>query len=201
MSERRPFPHVVLDSFLSGGLLQEVVASWPAPDWPGWIEDDPRQPGKRVSDLATPLPDAVGDVLQWVALCDPASRMGMYGTVYDLGCWAAGLSEMAPGSALGLHQDAQAHGRLGLSRVVSCVVYVHEHWQRDWGGELCLCANDGNPAVRLACRPARLVCFASRGAWHSVAAITGPVPRRTITLQGYSGPAPAGARRRAHFGE
>lgn len=192
----QPCDPVVVDFFLPRGLLEAVINSWPAPDWSGWMEDDPRQPGKRVSDLATPLPDPVGDVLRGISLTNPASGLGLVDVVYDLGCWAAGLSEMAPGSFLGAHQDAQAHGRLGLLRVVSCVVYVHDGWHSTWGGELCL---GEDSALRLACWPGRLVCLATRGVWHSVGTVTGPYPRRAIVLHGYGPPAGQQARRRALF--
>lgn len=184
-----------LDGFATGDELAEVAASWPADDWPGWVRYGGPQEGKRASDASTPLPYFCARLLARMASCCPAHHLlGIYRSVPDLSLWGGGLHEMAPGSELPPHLDADGHPRLGLLRAWSAVLYVHEVWRPGDGGELVLLGKGGRSVTPV---PGRLVAFDCRDRWHAVTKTL--VARRSLALFGYL-PDPAGGERpRAEF--
>jgi hypothetical protein len=201
--EQTPFPHAILDDFVAPEMLEECLASWPAEDWPGWAPPNDRQPGKRVSDTSTAIPLPCARLLWHMAHAylgpDIPSRQDMMWDLTSL--HGAGLFEMAPGSSLRRHMDAEAHPHTGLKRVVSVVLYLSE-WEPSSGGELLLypwpVENEG-VEVKVEPRQNRLVAFRTMGAIHGVAPITALQSRRSLSLFGYYQIAAPSARRRALF--
>jgi hypothetical protein len=197
-----PFPHLVLADPLPAGLLRAAGASWPTPDWPGWVVYDTGDHRKRAGDLATPLPPPCGALLHALALLPVGEWFGLPGLVPDLGLYGGGLHEMVPGDEVGPHRDADRHARLGLERVLSVVLFVHREWRDEWGGALELLTPLRCPRVRLRPTPGRLVAFDCRGAYHRVTPVTCPPghARHSLALW-YYGPAAAGTgeRTRAQF--
>lgn len=180
----------VIDGLFSNELLVAANSSWPHADWPGWVLNDPRQPGKRVSGLADPLPRACAVLLAQMALLPQGN-----GLIPDLGLWGAGLHEMPVGTSLDRHLDADVHGRLGLSRKLSAVLWIHDQWHREWGGEL---AFDSGLIVQP--MPGRMVLFDSQGEWHCVNRITAPATLRlSLAMFWYSSTAPKNSSTRAFF--
>lgn len=197
-----PFPHRVFDDYLGAGLLADIAASWPAPDWPGWVSYDPRFEHKRASDLTTPLPRAAGLALYRLAADALGPLVGRPFAVPDLSLWGGGLHEVLPGAGgLGCHLDASVGPRLGLRRAWSAVLWVHPRWAPSWGGELVLHGPDRLPVALIEPRPGRLALFAcSDASWHSVRPVRGMAPRRSLALFGYEeGPASPHERPRALF--
>lgn len=183
-----PCAHAVLDGFLSPAELQDLARAWPPASWPGWHRYDDAWHAKAASDTRAPLPAAVGEVLARLAGLAVGSWLGLGPLVPDLGCWGGGLHELGPGGLVGRHQDAEVHGRLGLLRVLSASLYVHEHWQPGWRGELVL----GDREAVLQPLPGRLVVFDARGTWHEVRPVCCPAgqARRSLALFWYAaGPA------------
>jgi hypothetical protein len=196
-----PFPHLALDGLFPPSLLRQAHASWPAADWPGWLPPDPRFRGRR-QDPRAPLPPPCGELLGLVAALPVAALLGLPAAVPDLGLWGGGLHESGPGDSLPRHLDADRHPVLGLARVASAALYVHPEWQEGWGGDLLLGdgAQSARPGARIAPLPGRLVAFAcADDAWHAVAPVTGPAPRRSLALFWYAPTSGPGRRPRAYF--
>lgn len=162
--------------------------SWPKT---GWVEYG----NKQASDLATPIPVDCAKLLARMALLPVAQWLpSLPPIVPDMGLYGSGLHQMPPGSWLDWHLDSDTHGRLGLARVLSAVLWVHPRWDDDWGGELCL-----ESGITVLPKPGRLAIFDCREAWHSVAKITGPAQRRSLAMFWWSLDAGAGKRLRASF--
>lgn len=189
-----PFPHHVIDDFLSPEDCLAISASWPSRSWPGWVRYDPRFERKLASDLTTPLPWTVGLALLRMAQADLGALVGQPGAMADLSLWGGGLHEILPGAGgLGCHLDASVSPRLGLRRAWSAVLWVHPSWCPSWGGKLVLHDTSRKPVVRIEPRPGRLAVFATGDtSWHSVRPVTGSRPRRSLALFGY-GPGGPGA--------
>lgn len=182
----QPYPHAILDGVASRDLLRGLSEHWPDPEWPGWVNYDPLIERKRASDLATPLPPSAGSLLALLASMDLGQLVLKLNTVADLSLWGGGLHEIPPGGHLGCHLDASHHPRLGLARAWSAVLWVHTRWESEWGGQLILHDSGRRPAIQIDPLPGRLAVFATSGpAWHSVAPVKGPRPRRSLAIFGY----------------
>jgi len=78
----------------------------------------------------------------------------------------AHMAHYPPGGAYDIHCD-QPHGR--DSRVLTYVIYLHENWQPEDGGELVIYSGpEGEEIQRIEPRPGRVVFFKSREIWHQV---------------------------------
>lgn len=197
-----PFPHSVTDGFLGGDEIRAVNDAWPEADWSGWVRYDQRYEAKAASDLTTPLPAACTAILWRMARLDALASLGFRRrAVADLSLHGAGLHEMPAGPGLGLHLDACRHPRLGLRRLASAVLYVHDQWEESWGGQLELWEGRREARVRIDPTPGRLVVFATEDAYHAVAPVVCPAgrSRRSLALFFYGPPAEETARARALF--
>lgn len=185
---------VVRDDLFSPDLIRTARESWPAADWPGWVRYDPKTQCKRASDLSTTIPAACGLLLTQMAALPVRDWFGGE-LISDLGLHGAGLHEMPRGEGLLHHFDADTHARLGVARVLSGMLYVHEYWPSTWGGALAF-----NGAM-IEPRPGRLVIFDSRDAQHAVGAVTCPdgICRRSLAMFWYAANPGPGTRVRAHF--
>jgi hypothetical protein len=189
-----PSPRLTLDGLFPAALVRAADVAWPAAEWPGWLPPDPRFRGRR-QDPRAPLPSPCGELLGLMAALPLAALLGLPAAVPDLGLWGGGLHESGPGDSLPRHLDADRHPVLGLARVASAALYVHPEWRDGWGGELLL-----GGGARVAPLPGRLVAFATGDdAWHAVAPVTGPAPRRSLALFWYAPAAGPGRRPRALF--
>lgn len=182
---------IVLDDFLV------APCTWPAADWPGWIQYVGADHFKRASDLATPLPTECSILLARMASLPVRNWFPDAGPLLpDLSLHGAGLHEVGPGPAVGRHLDADTHARLGLRRVLSGALYVHECWEDLWGGRLVL-----ESGVIVSPRPGRLLIFDAREEWHRVEPVTCPagVARRSLAMFWYAAEKGEGKRMRAGF--
>ncbi len=199
-----PFPHLILEDSTvhDNDLIASVNQSWPIPDWPGWMRYDTDDHTKSASDLSTAIPPVMSECLRRLALLPWSEWMGQDGLVPDLGLWGAGLHEMRPGESVGRHLDADHHPRLGLERRLSVMLYVHQHWEDDWGGELKLWDMMTGPTVWIRPHPGRLVALDTRGpSYHSVAPVRCPegLTRRSLCLFFYGPQSATFTRARAKF--
>lgn len=196
--ETLPYPHLVLDRFVSDEQLRYASYYWPDKGWSGWVLYNGPQEGKKASDLSASIPEVYSCMIAEMALLPIGDWLGEPDTVADLSLHGGGLHEMPCGCRLGLHEDADTHPRLGLARVWSAVVYVHP-WECH-GGDLLFTSPGGDVLKRIAPVPGRLVAFDSRGTRHAVAAVEGNSPsRRSLALFGYSASPGSRNRLRSHF--
>ena len=198
-----PFPHVVLDDAIPDDLLKRVRASWPATDWPGWVSYGHTAHRKRASDATSALPPACGEALAWLAALPVPAWLGLPAdTVPDLSLWGAGLHELGCGAVVGRHLDADVQPRLGLERRASVLLYVHERWEDDWGGDLRLLWPDRSRVAPLAPGPGRLVAFATTDdSYHEVAPVLCPdrLSRQALAMFWYGPARSPSSRPRACF--
>lgn len=189
----RPVPHVIAD--FPESVARAAREAWPAADWPGWVAYQSACEDKRASDLTHPIPGPCALLLAKMAQFPVAYFFPETQLIPDLSLHGSGLHEMVAGKGLGQHLDADTHIRLGLERVLSAVLYVHEAWDSSWGGELMLAD------ARIAPLPSRMVIFDCRRIPHAVAALTCPedVSRKSLALFWYAPAAGTGNRLRAAF--
>ena len=187
---------IALDGLFPPEMVRAACDWWPVPSWPGWVNYDPKYECKRASNLTDGLPPACSIMLARMAMLPVSQWFGVAALLPDLSLWGAGLYDMPAGGGLGRHLDADTHKRLGLRRELSAVLWVHDEWRPDWGGEVCL---DGGLTVLP--MSGRFLAFQCGQEWHEVKPVSCPagVTRKALAMFWYAPVAGDGRRPRAVF--
>lgn len=86
----------------------------------------------------------------------------------------AGLHLSGDTSFLQTHCDYQIHPRLlGKERRLNAILFMHHHWEKEWGGELLLCDMNGKAIMEIEPKPGRMALFeCGANSMHGVRVIT-----------------------------
>lgn len=184
-----------LDDVIPQTLVNAVAATWPRDDWPHWHRYHDRTADKYATKDASRITDAAKLVIGIMAEMD----VGCNECFPDLDLHGAGLHMLKPGGFLGLHLDGAKHPLTGWSRIANAVLFIDD-WLPEWGGELQMCRENGETLQSVSPRKGRIAVFETTPtAWHRVTSVTGPAPRRTLSLFWWSQGIPDSDRDRALF--
>ena len=133
-----PFPHIVLDSFVSPDILRTVVHEFPKPET-GRFHDAFSQlktdythekiRSAYIHDLFSALNSA--------AFLNFLEKMtGIKGLISDARFVGGGLHETRRGGHLSIHADFNLHPIMKLRRRVNLILFLNESWDDSWGGKL-----------------------------------------------------------------
>ena len=187
-----------LDNVIPAELLRAVAATWPRDDWPHWHRYRDQTADKFATKDADRLPPAAKLVIAELAKLSISDLLGIDDCFPDLDLHGAGLHMSTPGGFLGCHLDGATHPLTGWSRIANAVLFIDD-WQPEWGGALQMVA-DGHVTSECIPQRGRIAMFAtSDTAWHQVSKVTGPKPRRTISLFWWSEVPAESTRDRAEF--
>lgn len=157
--------HIVLDNWLSPGLLRAVAETWPHANSTHWHAYRDKNSVKLASRSWEGIPRAASLALDRMAEIDVESLLGLSDAFPDLdGLNGAGLHQMSDGGFLGLHLDAESHPLRPWIRAASGVLYLDDCD----GGELELCDDAGNAHESITPKRNRLALFTCPGQWHRV---------------------------------
>ena len=142
----RPFPHIVMDDFLPGDVLDEVLDEFPALKQLDWETFDSALERK----LATKDDSAMGEAtrhllaeLNSAAFVDFLQRLtGVEGLVPDPHFIGGGLHQIERGGHLKVHADFNRHPGTGLERRLNVLIYLNRDWKEEYGGALELWSRD-----------------------------------------------------------
>jgi len=126
----KPFPHVVIDDFLSKETLKAINAEWPD----RWVKEQGSFQRKWSSEELTPTSRKVVDSVT-PEIAETAT--GLTGLFKDPDNFGSGLHCIPHGGFLKMHVDFNVHPK-GWHRRVNMLIYLNEKWDNSWGGELCL---------------------------------------------------------------
>lgn len=134
----RPFRHWIVDGVLPEEMLRAVDREWPTLQWRHWLNYGGEHALKLTSkDRSTIKPPALNALDELCKL--PMSEMtGVRRIFPDYDFHGAGLHTMPRDGFLERHLDSNYHPQTGWFRRLSVVLFVNEHWEQSWGGELCL---------------------------------------------------------------
>jgi Rps23 Pro-64 3,4-dihydroxylase Tpa1-like proline 4-hydroxylase len=138
--EAKPFPHIVVDDFLSPNLLDAVLAEFPKPGQIRWQEFD----NAREVKLASAKEATFGPVtrllfyhLNSMTFLEFLSGVtGIPDLIADPSFDGGGLHQILPGGKLGIHADFNKHPKYGLDRRLNLILYLNKHWREEYGGHL-----------------------------------------------------------------
>lgn len=147
-----PFPHAVLDDFLPARVADRLLAAFPGPDDPVWLDwrrrnrvHQPMKQGIGHADRLDAQPSRgrhawlrhVLDTFNSSAMIRFVERLtGIPGLVPDPHFVGGALHQILPGGRLAIHSDFNLHPTLKLYRRVNLLLYLNRDWREGYGGAL-----------------------------------------------------------------
>lgn len=176
----QPFPHTVIDDFLSPETVRQINAEWPR-EWT-------KEAGKNNNKWHTQnIPDCVKEVISAIDIGMVEQATGITGLFADAELFGAGLHCIPPGGFLKMHCDFNVHPK-GWHRRVNMLIYLNERWEDSWRGQLQL-GLDWD-AIKIAPIGGRCVIFETTDStWHGhpePLACPPDVQRRSLALYFYT---------------
>ena len=149
-----PFPHILLEDFISRDVVRRVLAEFPGPEQDlKWRRVDlVSGTGEPVQDRKLGFADVqqMGDTLRellWELNSGTFLRFlekltGIEGLIADPHMQGGGIHQVLPGGVLAVHADFSNHPRFNLDRRINVLLYLNEDWPAEYGGELELWSSD-----------------------------------------------------------
>lgn len=183
--ESSPFPHVVIDNFISAETVKAINEQWPQ-DWC-------KEKGKGSYKWNTQkLPPAAQSVVDSIDIKMIEEVTGIQGLFADPELFGAGLHCIPKGGFLKMHTDFNGHPK-GWWRRVNVLIYLNEVWEYSWGGHLQLGLEDN---IEIPPIGGRCVIFeTNEESWHGhpePLACPEGVQRRSLALYYYTKDVPPG---------
>jgi hypothetical protein len=133
-----PFPHVVLDEFVSPELALALSQAFPPVDSIDWIERDNENNRRRYQHDETKLPLLLREMLremnarQFILFLETLT--GIDNLLPDPYFVGGGVHVSTRGDFLNVHADFNWHHKLQAHRRVNALLYLSEPWDDSWGG-------------------------------------------------------------------
>ena len=215
--ESAPFPHIVIDNFISPELVSELNKGFPDPDPnkqtrnnSAFVDDTNHVPaqkqkvGLREELDFTPLMRHLFWELNSPSFTKFMAHMtGIPNLLPDPKMLGGGTHQTLPGGLLRVHADFNIHRIFLLDRRINLIIYMNEDWQEEYGGHLELWDKDVTQCVnRILPIAGRCVIFSTGSeTWHGhPQPLTCPEgrARRSIALYYYTNGRPEHEQRPRH---
>jgi hypothetical protein len=192
----RPFPHVVIDHFLSDAFCAEICRQFPPFSETAALNEDGRVGGKAVQEKVRGLGPAFG---QMDDLVQSKDFLGLIGRItgiehlrYDPWYFGGGTHENRQGQDLDPHIDFNYHPLTRQHRQLNLIIYLNPEWQDGWGGSLQLHRDPKLPPqadeiVTVTPLMNRCVIFeTSERSWHGFRRIELPPDRKQLSRRSFA---------------
>lgn len=139
-SQAEPYPHLVIDNFFADSTAAEMVENFPSNDWDGWFSYYNPIEIKKACDDLTLLHPAIQEIFyqlntpEFVRMIQELT--GIPNLEYDPHLHGGGLHSIPRNGKLNLHLDYSLHPLSGKERRINIIIYLNEHWQEAWNGNL-----------------------------------------------------------------
>jgi hypothetical protein len=195
----KPFPHVVIDDFLTASFAQRLLDQFPSFERGNNVGDDGKVGNKATFEKIRGLGRdyaALDDLIQsreFLQLIETIT--GIPALIYDPFYLGGGTHENRQDQSLQAHIDFNYHPSEGWHRRLNLIVYLNHDWEQRWGGNLELYSDpykDKQPQAIVAPVFNRCVIFGtSEKSWHGFDQIRLPaeksqISRKSIALYFYS---------------
>ena len=142
-----PFPHLILDEFLSQSMAKSLAAEFPSTsDKRLFVYDNALEHKLALNDWNA-YPSNTYQFIQYLnseKVIDAFSEMVGVQLYPDHGLHGGGWHMHSRGGKLNPHLDYSIHPKLGLQRKLNLIIYFAEEWNSDWGGHLGFWSHDEN---------------------------------------------------------
>ena len=136
----RPFPHVVIDDFLTRDFCAALCRQFPGFDETAAINENGLVGAKATQEKVTSLGPAyrqMDELLQSPEFLAVVGRItGIDGLRYDPWYFGGGTHENRQGQDLDPHIDFNYHPITRQHRRLNLIIYLNEEWNDAWGGSL-----------------------------------------------------------------
>ena len=137
--ENAPFPHVMLDDFLSADVLRGIIAEFPDSAGRDYFDRDQERLKFQFRPDQCPGPMTrmlFAELNSRAFLAFLSAMTGIKGLIADPYHAGAGLHETRRGGHLGVHSDFPLHSTMRVERRLNLLIYLNEDWQPEYGGAL-----------------------------------------------------------------
>jgi hypothetical protein len=143
--DAQPFPHIMIDDFLTSEALIEAIAAFPGPDDAAWqVEDfvvaEQKVSVKKACNEELRMPVAIRKILRELNsslfLRYLSKLTDIPNLLPDPAFIGSGMFRIEVGGFLNVHADFNVHFLNGLDRRLNLLLYLNLGWQDDYGGHL-----------------------------------------------------------------
>ena len=149
-----PYPHTVIDDFLSDGVVERILEEYPdtVADVAWTHYSAPTEQKKFAAaddeDFGPYLRHVMAQFNSAVFVKFLERLTGIRGLIVDPSFLGGGLHQIEKGGFLKVHTDFNRHTVLGLERRLNVLVYLNRDWKEEYGGHLELWNRDMTACVR-----------------------------------------------------
>ncbi len=171
-----PFRWWVIDDFCKP-LTPERMADAMMHRWQVSYDNDVERGKKTSCDFVTMLPE-LQDTFHRMRTPEQVAELskltGIPDLLHDHFMHGAGLHLSTEGSFLQTHVDYEVSPFIPtMERRLNAILFMHHHWQPEWGGQLLLCDMSGKTVHAIDPVPGRLALFeCGANSMHGVRVIT-----------------------------
>ena len=143
--DAQPFPHIVIDDFLSQDALVEAIAAFPVADDPLWqvenfVVSDHKVSHKKACNEELRMPVPIRRILRELNsslfLRYLTTLTAIEHLLPDPSFAGSGMFLIEPGGFLNVHADFNVHFLNNLDRRLNLLLYLNLGWRDDYGGHL-----------------------------------------------------------------
>jgi Rps23 Pro-64 3,4-dihydroxylase Tpa1-like proline 4-hydroxylase len=135
-----PFPHVLIENFVSPSFLDRLMREFPAFDREKAISEYGTVGGKAVHEKLPELGESYKEldrVLQSREFLDLISEItNIPDLLYDPEYVGGGTHENCHGQDLDAHVDFNHHPKTHLHQRLNLILFLNPEWREEWGGSL-----------------------------------------------------------------
>lgn len=135
-----PFPHIMIDDFVHGAVLEGVVDEVTGDGVTAWSEMSDRFQQKSACNSTRAMGPKTRALTQFLngqeVIMFLEALTGIKGLVPDPLLAGGGLHELREGGFLGVHADFNFQKHMRLDRRINLLLYLNKDWDEAWGGNL-----------------------------------------------------------------
>lgn len=137
---KTPFPHLIIDNFVSDELALELSNEFPDYNDEKWFYYDNPLENKKANNNWGMFPSTTYKFFQYLNsenfMMSLTTDFNIKKLYSDHGLHGAGWHMHSRGGKLNVHLDYSIHPKLKLQRKLNLILYLTPDWNPEWGGNL-----------------------------------------------------------------